>query len=230
MVFVTPMKKFALIIGVVAASATLAAVANAEIVEIGDTGKDLPAASCPYQSTCWVAPSVSGYQIQIDGQKNPFRVKKRGRIVAFTVQLGTVTDKESTFFNDKFGGDPAVRVAVLRPKPTKRNRYRYVLAGQSETFNVSKYLKGTPTFVVARTLKVLPGDVIGLTIPTWLPAFAKDLDDGTAWRTSRASTKCREDAAAAHTRRGTARVYGCFYRKERLIYTATIITDPVKTN
>jgi hypothetical protein len=212
------------------AAAASAGPATAKIIEVGDTGQDMPTAACPQTDTCQAIGRVTGYQIQIGTNRNPFRVASKGRLVALTLKLPQPTEKQIKFFNDTFGGAASVRVAVLRPRPVKGKRYRYVLAGISERINLSSYFGSEPQFPLLRSLNVEKKDVIALTVETWLPAFAVGLGADNAWRASRDSGDCEDvQRSAVHERRGSIRNYGCLYRTARLLYKATVITEPGKT-
>lgn len=214
---------------VVAVAAT-AGPASAQIIEVGDDGHAMPTAACPDAGTCQAIGRVTGYQIQIGDVKNPFKMTRRGKVVAFSLKLPQPTEKQIKFFDDTFGGAASARLAVLRPKPVKGKRYRYVLAGISESFKLAGYFGSSPQFPLARSLSVKKGDVIGLTVDTWLPAFAVGLSSTNAWRSSRSAGKCDDvQDSAIHDRRGQIRNYGCLYRTARLLYTATVITEPNKT-
>ncbi len=213
------------------AGAASAGSASAQIIQVGDTGQAMPAAACPEEKTCQAIGRVTGYQIQIGDLRNPFKVTRSGKIVAFNIKLPQPTAKQVEFFNRTFGGSSEVRVAVLRPRPLKGKRYRYVLAGLSETFQLSHYFGGEPQFPLVRSLSVKKNDVIGLTVPTWIPAFGVGLANDNAWRSSRKAGKCDDvQDSAVHERRGQILNYGCLYRTARLLYSATVITEPKKTN
>lgn len=228
------MRKRALLVAIatmVTAGAASAGPASAQIIQVGDTGQAMPAAACPEEKTCQAIGRVTGYQIQIGELRNPFRVTRDGKVVAFNIKLPLPTAKQVKFFDDTFGGAARVRVAVLRPRPVKGKRYRYVLAGLSETFQLSRYFGSEPQFPLTRSLSVKKNDVIGLTVPTWIPAFAVGQPSDNAWRSSRAAGKCDDvQESAVHDRRGQILNYGCLYRTARLLYTATVVTEPKKTN
>ncbi|MBJ7347248.1 MAG: hypothetical protein JHC87_01605 [Thermoleophilaceae bacterium] len=219
------------VLATVVAAAALAGPAAAEIIEVGDTGQVAPAPACPQTDTCQAIGRITGYQIQIGETRNPFRVAKDGHVVALTLTLPVPTAKQMTFFNDVFGGAPAVRVAILRPRPVKGQRYRYALAGQSETFALTSFLGSNPQFALARSLSVKKDDVIALTVDTWIPAFAVNLDKTNAWRSSRDAKACDDvQKSAMHDKRGSIKQYGCLYRTARLLYSATVVVDPKKTS
>ena len=220
-------KSFALAALLVAFAAV--GTATADIVEIGDTGS-FPTAACPLVDTCQAIGRVTGYQIQVGETRNLFKVQQNGHIFALKLSLPAPTAKQLKFFNDTFGGPPRIRVAILRPKPLKGVKYRYVLAAQSDPIDLTDYLGSTPVFPLSRTLGVRPGDIVGLTAETWIPAFAVALDATNAWRASRSEKQCKDVSnAAMHNVRGEIVRYGCLYRTARLLYSASMLTDPVPT-
>jgi hypothetical protein len=207
----------------------LAAPAGAEIYELGDQG-DFPAAACPAANTCQVIDQLSGYQQQIGTKANPFRVTKGGRLVAFTLVVPEVTDKQAKYFNSKFSSGPTVRVSILRPKVRKGYKYRYVLVSQSDKFALKKYLGTTPTFPLVKSLSVHRGDIVAVTTDTWLPAFSVGLDSSNVWRASRNAKKCDDTATPAmHQTVGQIKLYSCGYKGARLLYRASIVATPAQT-
>lgn len=218
-------------IAIALAIALLVAVpASARLIEIGETGS-YPVPACPDAKNCRVVAQISGYQIQIGEKKNPFRVTQAGRLVAFTVNLPQNTKEEIDFFNQNRGGPPSAQISVLRPRPRRGVKYRYVLAGQSEVFQVQRYLGSNPTFPLKQSLTVKKNDVVAISTDTWLPAFSTVVDNTNVWRASRSSKKCKDVVTpSAHTKVGEIRAYGCGYKAARLLYHATIITNPPTTS
>ena len=207
------------------------AVAAARVAELGTT-LDQNTASCP--DNCQAIGQVSGFQIQQGTRRNPYRLRSYGKIVAFTIKLGKPNASQIQFFNKLFGGPSQVMLTVLKPyKPKqgeKRQPNKYVLAGASPLFDLTNYFGSEPTFALPRPLSIRPGYTVGLTVPTWAPAFSVNLADDMQWRSSRASTACDDVRQnAAQDVRGSARTYGCVYKTARLLYTATYIPDPKPT-
>jgi hypothetical protein len=201
------------------------AIAPARVSELGTT-LDLQTAACPQD--CQAIGQVSGFQIQQEARKLPYRLRSYGKVVAFTIKLGAPNADQLTFFNKLFGGPPQVMLTVLKPVPKQPNKY--VLVGASPLYDLENYLGSEPTFALPRPLSIKPGYVVGITVPTWAPAFAVNLDDAMVWRSSRDAKACddvRQDAA--HTVRGSTRTYGCVYKTARLLYTVTYIPDPLPT-
>lgn len=196
------------------------AAASAAVVEMGATQPRLTP-SCP--ANCQAVGRVSGYQVAQGPRRNPFLVRRRGKIVAFSLQLGIPSAEQITYFNDLFGGAPQARVSVLRPEGSRR----YVLSGHSRLFELDRYFGTTPTFALDRPLTVRPKYIVAVTVPTWAPAFGVGLANEEAWRSSRADDRCDDvRQEAAQQRRGSQRTYGCLYRTARLLYTASLVPDP----
>jgi hypothetical protein len=213
--------------GMVALLALIPAAASAQIIEIGQT-TDRPAASCP-ADPCVAMTRLSGFQVTTQGRsKAGMMVAPRdGRVVAFTIRLGNPSAQQIAFFNSNFGGAAQARISILKPP---RKGYSYQLTGQSELFALRPYFNRETQFALLRSLFVRKGYIVALTTPTWAPALASGLDDGNAWRTSRAQTACADQPPpqAAQQRLGSLRDYRCLYRKERMLYRATMVVTPRK--
>ena len=203
----------------------VAAVAPARVAELGlDLSQQT--ASCPQD--CQAIGQVSGFQIQTGTRKNPYRLRSYGKLVAFSIKLGKPNAEQTTFFNKLFGGPPQAMATVLKPVPKQPNKY--ILASSSPLFDLAAYFGSEPTFALPRPLTIKPGYVVGITVPTWAPAFAVNLADDMVWRSSRDPKNCddvRQDAA--QDIRGSTRTYGCVYKTARLLFTATYIPDPKPT-
>jgi hypothetical protein len=222
-----------LLVATVTILAALVAVSVAlgRIAELGNTLDDHTAA-CP--DNCQAIGQVSGFQIQQGTRKNPYRLRSYGKVVAFTVKLGKPNASQIQFFNKLFGGPPQIMLTTLKPYVPKKGEAKqpnkYLLAGSSPLFDVTNFFGSEPTFALPRPLTIKPGYVVGITVPTWAPAFAVNLADDMQWRSSRDPKNCddvRQDAA--QDIRGSARTYGCVYKTARLLYTVTYIPDPKPT-
>lgn len=218
-------------VGTIIAALVVASVAFGRVAELGTT-LDEHTAACP--DNCQAIGQVSGFQIQQGKRKNPYRLRSYGKVVAFSVKLGQPKADQIQFFNKLFGGPPQVMLTVLRPytpKPgEKRQPNKYLLAGASPLFDLTNFFGSEPTFALPRPLTIKPGYIVGITVPTWAPAFAVNLGDDMQWRSSRDPENCddvRQDAA--QDIRGSARTYGCVYKTARLLYTVTYIPDPKPT-
>ena len=224
-------KKLLVAILTIAATLVVASLAVGRVAELGTT-LDQHTAACP--DNCQAIGQVSGFQIQQATRKNPYRLRSYGKVVAFSVKLGKPNASQITFFNKLFGGPPQIMLTVLRPyvapKGQKAQPNKYLLVGSSPLFDLTSFLGSEPTFALPRPLSIKPGYVVGITVPTWAPAFAVNLGDDMQWRSSRDPKNCadvRQDAA--QDIRGSARTYGCVYKTARLLYTVTYIPDPKPT-
>jgi hypothetical protein len=202
-----------------------AAPAHAEVRELGVSPEaQLADPSCP--ADCQAIGRVSGYPVQVGALKNPYLINEPGTVVAFTIKLGKPDAEQTTFFTNLFGGQSQARLSVLKPARTKR---RHRLQAQSEVVNLQSYFGSSPTFALEKPLKVDKRTVIALTIPTWVPAFAVNQPNDTAWRFSRENCDDAQEPAAQQTLK-SLRTYACFKRTARPVYSVTFVPDPKPTN
>ncbi len=217
---------------------TLAPGASAKVIELGAGSSEAAASKCPgtQPGECQAVYQVTGYQGRSGNLKNPFIVPRSGSVVAFTLQLPQLTAEQTTFFTQNLGGEPKARLAVLRRGEKRKTRLNHRLLRQSQVFTVTRYLGSSPTFVLDEPLRVGKGNILGLTIPTWLPALAFDLAGSNWWRSSRPKGKCgggEGDALSPQSAQqevGEVVRYGCTYKQARLLFTATYIPDPEPTS
>lgn len=191
-------------------------------VILGQTATE-PDPSCP-DLPCQAVGSVTGFQVSNGQTSLPFLVHSDGTIKAWTLTLAQPTGSQRTFFNGFFGTPPQARLAILRRVPGT-NPPRYNLRRQGSVKVLSPYLGQTVKF--SANLKVEKGDIVGLTVPTWAPAFAQDLTPSNVWRASREPGACKNATAIRQgepqEKVGTRRTYGCKYTTARLLYTATLV-------
>jgi hypothetical protein len=208
----------------------LAPAAQARVIELGaDANPASASASCP--ANCQAIGRVSGYMGRSGKGSNPFRIPRDGKILAFTVGLGKPDANQVKFFTDLYGGPPQVRISVLRKGDKRKTRLNHRLLRQSDLFRVDHYFGSRPTFVFDSPIKVSKGNIVGLTVPTWAPAFAVNLTRSNWWRSSRAKGKCDNVSQnAAQRTPGAVRVYGCTYFRARLLYTVTYVPTPRTTD
>ncbi len=199
-----------------------AAKAPRTTVILGKTASE-PDPSCP-DLPCQAVGSVTGFQVDNGQTRLPFLVPHDGTIKAWTLTLAQPTNSQRTFFNGFFGTPPQARLAILR-RVGGTNPPRYVLRSQGSVKVLSPYLGQTVEF--GANLKVEKGDIVGLSVPTWAPAFAQDLPATNVWRASREAGACKN---ATDIRQGepqqrvdTRATYGCKYTTARLLYTATLV-------
>lgn len=204
-------------------------VASGKVVSLGEGKPYLPESACP-NDPCLAAYQMTGYQERSEGRTTtPYYVRRSGKIVAFTVKLGKLAQIQIDAFDARIGAPASVRLTVVRrgKKRSRRNDHR-VLA-QSDVFDVTKHFGSSPTFVLDEPLDVKRGNIVALTVPTWAPVLAPvPADEKALWRSSRPKGGCTTTATklapdSAKQRVGGLATWGCNYRNERLLYTATYI-------
>jgi hypothetical protein len=198
-----------------------AATSSRTTIVLGSTST-MPDPSCP-EMPCQAIGSVTGFQLNNGQARLPFVVPRNGKVTAWTLALSQPTGRQRSFFNGFFGTPPEARLAILRRVPRTRPP-RYNLRRQSAVRVLSPYLGQTVRFGAG--LRVQKGDIIGLTVPTWAPAFAQGLTANNVWRASRAPGRCTNATdvrqGKAHAKVGRRATYACRYTTARLLYTATV--------
>jgi hypothetical protein len=207
---------------VVAVGADGATSASRTTVVLGSTAT-MPDPSCP-DLPCQAVGSVTGFQVSTSQDRLPFSVPRNGKVKAWTLTLAQPTNPQRSFFNGFFGTPPEARLAILRRVPGT-NPPRYNLRRQGSIHVLSPYLGKTVKF--GASLRVERGDIVGLTIPTWAPAFAQNLSTQDAWRASREPGRCTNTTdvrqGKPQVKVGRRATYGCRYSTARLLYTATVV-------
>jgi hypothetical protein len=214
----------AIVFGLLGSSAGAANGAKTTTVVLGKTGTE-PDPSCPDQP-CQAVGSVTGFQVSNSQAQLPFRVQRPGKVNSWTLTLAQPTNSQRSFFNGFFGTPPEARLAILR-RVSGTNPPRYALRAQGSVHVLSPYLGQTVKF--GASLRVKAGDIIGVTVPTWAPAFAQGQPSTDAWRASREVGKCVNSTdvrqGEPQEKVGTRAEYGCRYATARLLYTATVVED-----
>jgi hypothetical protein len=191
-------------------------------VILGKTATE-PDPSCP-NLPCQAIGSVTGFQVNNGQTRLPFLVPHDGTIKHWTLTLAQPTNSQRTFFNGFFGTPPEARLAILRRVPGTEPP-RYVLRSQGSVKVLSPYLGQTVEF--GSNLKVEKGDIVGLSVPTWAPAFAQELPASNVWRASREPGACKNATdirqGEPQQKIGSRATYGCKYTTARLLYTATLV-------
>ena len=107
------------------------------------------------------------------------------------------------------------------------NPPRYNLRAQGSIHVLTPYLGQTVRF--GASLRVQTDDIVGITVPTWAPAFAQGLESNSAWRASREPGKCINSTdvrqGEPQEKVGARATYGCRYSTARLLYTVTVVED-----
>ena len=216
--------------------------------------KNQPTYQPPPSKVCQAVGEVTGLQKLANGHRNPYKIRKDGHIVAFSVDLAKPNEEERAFFTeapaggpsveDGVGwGDPSVKLSILK----KLKHQRFKLVKQSVKVEVSDQLGRTPIFTLKKALKVKAGLFVAITTGNWMPALAPEAPAATAnqdqWLASRGSKHCgnapagasqEEKIAAAQdaidhskpqNKTGSVRSYACTYTAARLLYRAYLVPD-----
>lgn len=205
-----------------AAVLLLPAAASARIIEMGDLAAESPP-SCP-TSPCEVISRTTAFQSRVGGKRQLFVAPADGRIVAWSITLGTPKPKQRKFFEENLGGPAQAGVTVLKQGDRRYGR----VTATSPLQALTPYFGQTVQYPLAQSLAISEGDVVALTVPTWAPALSLGLGRGSVWRASRDIDACDDtqtQSAQADIRDLTR--YTCAYRTARLTYSATLITTPV---
>jgi hypothetical protein len=235
-------KRFSLVTAaLLAVLVTSPASALATIVELGQTKTPIAAPSCPKgvsPSQCFIILTrTTAIQSVSDGVSYPTKVKKAGWIVAFTLGLSNLSTSSTTehsylhTLDTAYGGTPQIALTVLKPGPSNR----YTVAAQSATFRLIPFLGQVlqeplslpPNFTSFTALPVKPGEVVGVSVPTWAPVLSYNLSTTKfAYRQSRmgncknaAGTQTAQQTVGATTR------YLCNYTGTRVEYSATEVLN-----
>ncbi|MEA2389029.1 MAG: hypothetical protein QOG41_1802 [Thermoleophilaceae bacterium] len=227
-----PMRRILLtaLLCALAACALLAAPAlGKNTQELGRPGGGFPFPTPDCPENCQAIAQVTGFQVQLGENKNPFMIRRPGFVVSFTIRLSKPSTDQVSFFKTTYGQTPQARLAIVRSLKKKRE---YKLIKQTQAFDLEPYFGSTPTIALRQPFRVHKGDIVALTVPTWLPAFAHNQSSDQAWRSSHSGDECTatNPPSAAHEKEGTVMTYGCFYRTARLLYSASFIGDPKPTN
>jgi hypothetical protein len=238
------MKRLLLVLAaslVAAVVAVAPGAASAKIVELGQTSTPLAAPECPKgvsPSQCFIILTrTTAVQTTSDGVAYPTKVKRAGWIVAFSLGLSRLSTDATTerkflhTLDQAYGGTPQVALTVLRPGP----KNSFTVVSQSGTLHLIPFLGQVlqeplslpPAFKTMTPLAVKPGDVIGLTVPTWAPVLTYNLNASKfAYRQSR-KANCKNSATAntAQTKVGQSEQYLCSYTGTRVEYSATEVLN-----
>lgn len=103
----------------------------------------------------------------------------KGKVVAWSIQLANPTRRASRkygaaqlpYFNRLFGSPSKARISILRQvQKRKKGAPRFKLIRASGTQTLNRYFGSEVKFAI-KPLVVRRGDVVALTVPTWVPAF-----------------------------------------------------------
>jgi hypothetical protein len=233
--------RYAMVAAVATGAAAVPAVALAAEVELGATKSPLVAPVCPpgvSSAACTIILTrVTALETIRDGVAYPTTVKQSGRITAFTVGLSQLSSNKTTrksyihYLDQTYGGTTRVAITVLRPIG-KKGQFRWQAIGSSAVYHVEPYLGTVVQIPLDTSIEVKPGDVIGLTTPTWAPVLTIDVTAKKfAYRQSR-SANCGAPPSSNQAQLTTSQTatYKCDYPGTRVEYSATEVLYPLGSN
>ena len=131
---------------------------------------------------------TTGYQAKVGTQRGLMAAPADGKIVAWSITLGSPGKRQIKFFNDNYGGASLAGISILKPG----TRLFHRVTGESPLQSLQPYFGTTVQFPLGTALNVKKGYVIGLTVPSWAPALSLGMGNDTSWRASRAKGACAE--------------------------------------
>lgn len=146
-----------------------------------------------------------------------------GRVVSWTITVSKPNADEVSFFDQLAGGPPQAALVTLR----QGSNYRFRVVGVTPIVVLTPFFGQTKVFTLATPLPVIPGEVLGLSVPTWAPSLELGQPSETAWRASRAHGSCSNVATPTfQIDTGGLGQFQCVYRNGLLTYGATVTSTP----
>jgi hypothetical protein len=221
------MSRRTLTVAVVSVSAALAIPAAAYAVVTTLTNPPDPGAvaSCPGTATtpCTVISRTTAEQVEVGSTHYPFKITTTGRIVGWEITLSSPSTAQVKYFDANEGGTSQAAIAVIRQ--VKGLDYR--LDAVSPLVHLEPFFGRTATFALDSSILVHAGDVIALTVPTWVPALELQAGSKAAWRASRSRAQCGNvTAQTAQTAQGSVAAYSCIYRTALIDFGVVEISTP----
>ena len=160
---------------IVAALLALPAAASARVIELG-AGSTTPAVSTCPGNPCRAIYQVTGYQGRSGNLKNPFIVGRDGYLVALhgrAPEAGRQPDRllQRPLRRSARGAAGRRCGAATSARPASTT----ACCGSRTSTRCEDYLGSSPTFALKQRLRVNKGNIVAITVPTWLPALAADL-------------------------------------------------------
>ncbi len=219
----------------IALAALTPAAAHATTIELGATKTPVTTPVCPKgvaaRDCTIILTETTGLESLRDSVAYPTTVSKDGILVAWTIGLATLSSNRTTErkyihqLDTRYLGVAKAEIVVLKPG---KNR-RYTVVAQSPVQELQPYLGTVVQFPLTTPLKVVRGERIGLSVPTWAPVLDYKLSSKQfAYRQSRRANCSRPpNSEQAQQTVGAVTSYTCNYRGTRVEYSATEITTPV---
>jgi hypothetical protein len=216
-------RKLVVVLATAAVAGTATAAGASTIEHLGFAGASASVApSCP-GLPCEAITATTGFQAAIAGAHDAMVIHHAGTLTSWSITLGAATADQIVFFDRVAHGPAQAGIVILR----QGANYRYRVAEASPLIALNPYFGRTTSFTLTRPLPVAPGEVVGLSVPTWAPALAIGLGSSSGWRASRAGGACDDlFTPSAQTAKGALAKYVCVYRTARITYGATVADTP----
>lgn len=189
---------------------------------VGPLGTILaPEPSCP--TSCEAITRVTGFQVHAGAFNHISSIREPGYVTGWRLALGSPAPNQMAFFEGGYGGPAEAGLAILRPQPN----LTYELVAQSPVVALQPYLGTTAQFALPQPLRVEPGEVVGITTPTWAPVLALGYASEASWRGSRPSRECvSANQQSSQSEVGSVVQYYCLYKTAILTYSAIFSPTP----
>jgi len=181
--------------------------------------------TCPGTASvpCTVVSRTTAVQEVVGTTRLPMQLRHSGRIVGWQIALSAPAVSQIKFFDSHYGGPSEGEIAVL----SHVRGLDYRLVALTPVIHLQPYFGQKATFPLVTSIAVNAGDVIALTVPTWVPALELLAGRRTAWRASRSSKQCNDVAAqTAQASVGSVSTYGCIYQRALVNFGAIEISTP----
>ncbi len=207
-----------------------------------------PACGPKPNDSCFAVGSVTGFVTKLGNQKHPFAAPRRGKIVAWSISMGSKPSNkvpegsddgavsnleffQDLFGNERYGKNPVASIAILKPSGEKR---RYKLRSRSPAVRLARSFNEETIFSLDKPLLIGQGQVVALTVHTWAPNIIPQSGGSTryGWRASRKRSECGANDARntkPQTKVGSTRQYGCKFN-DRFFYKAYFVPKGAKNN
>ncbi len=165
---------------------TASAFGSPEVISLGGTVARIEAQTPECPAECHLLEPMVGFETRIPGQTNPAVVPFAGRLVNFTVKTGEVSERQITSFEHAWG-TASLQLEVLAPTGVPQTE---TLAARGPTEYIYRHPRGAWTFLpeyvqfgetktyTIPPISVLPGEIVALAVPSWLPAVIAGAEEG----------------------------------------------------
>ncbi|MDQ5894444.1 MAG: hypothetical protein QG596_705 [Actinomycetota bacterium] len=171
-----------LLVGLFAAAVPQADAKSTKRIELGARNINSLQPNCgrDFSRDCTVEGKLTAYQsLSAKYPGRNFVVPFNGKLVTWSISLaqptrGDIDENPAQLpaFNDIFGAPSQAGISILRQvEKRKKGGPRFKLVRRSPVEILNPYFGTKATFALERPLNVYEGNIVALTIPTWVPAL-----------------------------------------------------------